>query len=238
MSEASPAVLARRLLRSRPTASLATLMQGAPYVSLVLVAVDHDATPLLLISGLAEHTRNIAADPQVGLLFDGTEGLEEPLTGPRVSVLGRAERTAEPRHRARFLARHASAAAYADFGDFAFYRVAVTRAHLVAGFGRIHWIDPADLLGRPAPPLAEREADIVQHMNADHADAVGLYATRLLGLPDGDWRMTGCDPEGVDLRLGARSARLEFAQPVQDAAGARAELVQLVTKARRISSAS
>lgn len=209
-------------------------MQGAPYASLVLVAVDHDATPVLLISQLAEHTRNLKADPRVALLFEETEGLEEPLTGPRVTVIGRAEVTSEARHRERFLARHPGAAMYAGFKDFAFYRVSVERAHLVAGFGRIHWIEGSELLGRLESALAEREAGIVEHMNADHADAVGLYATVLLRQPPGEWRMTGCDPEGADLRCGARTARLDFGQIVTDADGARAELVRLVKKSREI----
>jgi len=209
-------------------------MNGAPYASLVLVAVDHDATPILLISQLAEHTRNLAADPRVALLFEATEGLEEPLTGPRVTVMGRAEITGEPRHRERFLARHPGAAVYAGFKDFAFYRIAVERAHLVAGFGRIHWIEGKDLLGPFAPALAEREAGIVEHMNSDHADALQLYATVLLQQPAGPWRMTGCDPEGVDLRCGLRTARLDFGQIVTDADRARAELLRLVRKSREV----
>jgi heme iron utilization protein len=219
-------------MRAQPTTSLATLLDGAPYNSLVLVAADHDATPLLLISRLAAHTKNIAADPRVALLFDGTSGLEEALTGPRVTVTGRVEPTSEPRHRARFLARHPSAARYADFADFAFYRVAVERAHLVAGFGRIHWIEAGALLGRLELALAEAEAGIVAHMNADHADAVRLYATMLLGEADGPWTMTGCDPEGADLRLGGRTARIAFEQPVTNPGRARSELIRLVKKAR------
>jgi heme iron utilization protein len=232
MSEPSPGERARWLMRAQPTASLATVMQGAPYSSLVLVAADHDAAPILLISRLAEHTKNILADPRVALLFDGTAGLEEPLTGPRVTVTGRAEVTAEPRHRARFLARHPGAARYVDFADFAFYRVIVERGHLVAGFGRIHWIESAALLGQIAPDLAAHEAGIVAHMNADHADAVGLYATELLGEPAGAWSITGCDPEGADLQLGPRSARIAFERPVTDPGSARTELVRLVKKAR------
>jgi heme iron utilization protein len=234
MSETDAATLSRQLLRRRPTASLATVMDGAPYASLVLVAVDHDATPILLISQLAEHTRNLAADRRVALLFEETEGLEEPLTGPRVTVIGHAEVTTEPRHRERFLARHPGAALYAGFKDFAFYRIAVQRAHLVAGFGRIHWIEGKDLLGRIEPALAAREAGIVEHMNTDHSDAVELYATVLLQQPPGPWRMTGCDPEGADLRCRDRTARLDFAQIVTDADRARAELVRLVRKSREI----
>jgi len=245
----APAIGARRLVRAADRATLATLHRpgdaeaGSPYAALVLMAVDHDASPILLISGLAEHTKDIARDDRVSLLVDGTAGLDEPLTGPRVSLMGRIRRTEEPRHRTRFLARHPGAATYADFRDFGFYWVEVARAHLVAGFGRIHWIDGAALLDPPddASALVEREADIVGHMNEDHADAVALYATALLGqpvAPEGcQWRLTGIDPEGCDLRLlgeggGGRVARLDFPRRVVDAEQARAELVRLVKQAR------
>jgi putative heme iron utilization protein len=233
----TPAGAARRVMRSADRATLATAQRdggGWPYPSLVLTALDHDASPLLLISDLADHTANIKADPRAGLLFDGTGGLAEPLTGPRVSVLGRMEVTDDLRHRARFLARHESALLYAGFGDFKVWRMVVERAHLVAGFGRIHWITAEDLLFRHSDTetLALREPDVVEHMNDDHADAVELYATVLLGLPGGGWKLTGIDPEGCDLRLGGRTARLDFDRPVSDAEAARVELVRLVRRAR------
>lgn len=236
----SPGKLARSVVRAVDRAALATLARadtpeaGAPYASLVLVALDHEACPLLLISQLADHTRNIQADPRVSLLFDGTVGLEEPLTGPRVTVQGVAAPSADPAVRARFLARHPGAAMYADFRDFAFWRVTPQRAHMVAGFGRIHWIEPTDLrfdAGRAAA-LAAGEAGIVEHMNTDHAEAVQLYATRLLGRSGGGWTMTGVDPEGIDLRRGGEVARLAFEEPVNDPEGARAALVGLVKRGR------
>ncbi len=241
MADQAPGAIARSVMRAADRAALATIMRaeqpdiGTPYASLVLVALDHDATPLLLISTLADHTRNIAADARVSLLFDGTAGLDEPLTGPRASVQGRAARTEDARHRARFLARHPGAALYAGFKDFAFYRVEVMRAHLIAGFGRIHWIDARDVVleSGASAGLAEHEAAIVEHMNADHADAVQLYATRLLGRSGEGWRMTGIDPEGIDLRRAGDVARLPFAAPVHDPESARAELVRLVKHARQ-----
>lgn len=235
-STTSPAAAARALIRACDRASLATLTAdgGAPYASLVMAACDQDGAPLLLLSRLAEHTRNLLADERVSLLYDGTVGLDNPLTGARVSVQGRAAATAEPRHRARYLARHPDAAQFADFGDFAFYAVRVERAHLVAGFGRIHWLDGADLLPDlgPAQALAEAEAGIVEHMNDDHADAVQLYATRLLDADGDGWRMTGIDPEGCDLRRGGTVLRLPFLQTIRNAAEARARLVALVKQAR------
>jgi len=235
----APADTVRALLRASDRATLATLQRadspdspGYPYASLVLLAVDDDAAPILLISTLADHTRNLLADPRASLLLDGTAGLDEPLTGARATVMGRLQRSSTSRHRERYLARHPSAVIYAGFKDFAVWRMTVERAHLVAGFGAIHWLDGAAVLGEPAPALAAREADVVDHMNEDHADAVALYARVLLGLDGDGWAMTGVDREGADLRLGGRVARIAFDNPVEDADGARVELVRLVKRAR------
>jgi putative heme iron utilization protein len=203
-----------------------------PYVSLVLVAVDHDLSPILLLSDLAEHSKAIANDDRVSLLFDGTAGLDQPLTGPRVTVVGRAVRTGDERLRRRFLARHPDAATYAAFKDFQFYRLAVERAHLVAGFGKIRWLSAAELTIPPPTGLADAEPGIVDHMNQDHGDALQLYAGKLLGLSGNDWRMTGIDAEGLDLRLNGRVARLPFDRPLRTVGEARKVLVDLAGKAR------
>lgn len=233
----SPGATSRQLVRTADRAVLATLRHtadGWPYASLVLVACDHDASPILLISGLADHTRNILADERVSLLYDGTGGLADPLAGARVSLQGRARRTEDERHARRYLRRHPSAEGYAGFGDFSFWRVAIESAHLVAGFGRIHWVDRDDIRFETAglEALAEAEEDIVAHMNQDHADAVALYARFLLGRRDGPWRMTGIDPEGCDLRLDGETGRVAFASTVGDAGAARQELVRLTRLAR------
>lgn len=230
---------ARDLIRQSVTAALATELEAPegewPYASYVTVASDLDAAPILLLSDLAEHTKNIKRDSRVSLLFTGpTEGAD-PLAQGRVTVLGKAAVTEEPRHRARFLARHPEAEGYAGFKDFHFYKVAAARAHLVAGFGRIHWAEPV-LYGGPFAPLAEAEAEILAHMNADHGEAIRLYAENLLGLPPTPagpaWRMTGIDPEGCDLAAGERTARVGFEAPVTGPDEARAELVRLVKLAR------
>lgn len=227
----------RELIRKCDRVALATALPGAggvwPYASLVLVAVDHDLSPILLISDLAEHTKAIAADPRVSLLFDGTGGLAQPLTGPRVTLLGRATRTDDERLKRRFLRHHPDAGLYAGFRDFNVYEVSLERTHLVGGFGKIQWIEPAELLAVPAlPELAAGEEGIVAHMNDDHADAVQLYAAKLLGLAGEGWTMTGIDREGLDLRLNGAVARLAFDQPLRSAAEARPALVALVQRAR------
>ena len=241
---------ARTLIRAADRATLATALTaegaadvaggGWPYGSLVMVACEHDASPLLLISDLAEHTRNIAADSRASLMFDGTVGLDNPLTGARVTVLGRIEWCDHDGARARYLARHPEADEYAGFSDFHLYRMTVERAHLVAGFGVIHWIAAGELLFDTAASaeLAAAEPDIIAHMNADHADAVRGYANEILGRAGTGWTMCGIDPEGIDLRHGGEVARLDFAPPiatpVTTAAAARAALMALAADARPV----
>lgn len=234
MREPDPAATARRIVRSTARGALGTVLRdadGAPYVSLVLIATDHRGAPLLLLSSLADHTRNLERDPRASLLFDATGELEDPLAGERVTLQGPLQVSDDPRHRARYLARHPSAAAYADFGDFTLYHMEPERAHLIGGFGRIFWLDGAELLTDDRPALIADEDEILTHMNAEHQDAVQLYA-RLLGHAGGDWTLTGIDPEGCDLRSGPRTGRLAFDQPVHDAETARGELVRLVKRAR------
>ena len=235
--QAGRGVASRRLIRACDRAALGTSADGRPYVSLVVAACDIDASPLLLLSELAQHTKNLLADPSVSLLFDGTAEYPDPLTGPRLTLLGRAERCDDPRSTARFAARHPSSIGYAGFADFHLYRVVIERGHLVAGFGRISWVEREELQSTPdAPALAVAEAEIVEHMNRDHADAVALYAERLLGRHGAGWRITGIDPEGLDLRRpmdqGGETARLDFDRPVLSPAQARAALVELAQRAR------
>lgn len=224
-------VALRQVVRACRKASLATLMAdggGAPYASLVTVAVDHDLAPVLLLSGLADHTRNIAADPRVSLLFDGTDGHPNPQTGPRVTLMGRAERCDDDRLKARFLARHPGAALYAGFGDFAFWRVAPARIHFVGGFGRAVWFDaPFGIAPAAAAALAEVEAGILAHMNEDHAEALDLYAGDGTG-----WRMAGVDPDGFDLTREERFIRCTFPAPVDGPQGVHAALKEMAERAR------
>jgi hypothetical protein len=133
---ADRASLATRLAR----ADQPGLAAGHPYVSLVLLAWEAPFRPLLLLSDLADHARNLAADPAASLLIDGTAGLKEPLAGPRVTLLGRVERHGDQQARDRFVGRHPGAKVYAGFKDFALYAMTVERMHFVAGFGRIAWL--------------------------------------------------------------------------------------------------
>ena len=224
------------LMRTGLKCALATLdrTSGDPYVSLVTIATRVDGTPLMLISKLALHTQNLAANPRASLLFDGTGGAGDPLAGGRVTVMGEAVVSGQNSDRRRFLTRHPAAEMYASFPDFAFYALQAERAHYIGGFGRIVDLKPASLLLEldDAHPLSSAEADIIEHMNADHAEAVSLYAEALLGKPPGPWRMSGIDPEGCDLVCEDRAARLNFEQRVDGPEQVRQEFVQMATKAR------
>jgi putative heme iron utilization protein len=236
LTEASgnPAAFGRRLLRGQQRAALATSLRGAPYVSLVLIVADLDASPLLLLSDLAQHSRNIAFDPRISLLLDATAGHPDPLTGPRLTLIGQAEAVEDPPRLARFTAHHPTSSVYSGFADFRLYRVTVERGHLVAGFGQIHWIEGRDLLfAGDFGALAAAEPGILEHMNEDHEEAIANYARHLLGRSGAGWRMTGIDPEGIDLRCGSETTRLDFARPVLTLQAARAALVELAEKARK-----
>lgn len=224
------------LLRQALTATLATLDRddGTPYGSLVALATLHDATPIVLLSRLALHTRNVTADARASLLVDRRDGGGDALAAPRVTVLGSLLPVTDPVVRGRYLARHPAAVAYADFGDFAFYTLSVARGHFVGGFGRIAPLTADELTASvdDAAALVAAEPSILAHMNEAHADAVDLLA-RVLGQGgDGPWRLTGVDPVGFDLRAGERTVRLGFPERVASADEVRRAFVVLIAAAR------
>lgn len=232
-----PGQLAKSLLRRSRQGALATLMPGSgdPYCSLVNLASHPDGSPILLISRLAVHTKNILADSRVSLMLD-ERAAGDPLEGSRIMLSGRAEQAGDEKDllQRRYLNAHPAAEAFVSFKDFAFFRIRPAGTHLVAGFGRIVDLEPGqfltDLAG--AEDLLAAEEGAVEHMNADHRDAMGLYATRLLGAPAGDWRCTGCDPEGIDMQDGQTALRLDFPERVSNGAALRKMLVRLAGEAR------
>jgi len=235
IADFDPKAAAKKLLREGRGGALATLMPGSgdPYCSLVNVATAADGAPLLLISRLAVHTKNILADPRVSLMLDERKA-GDPLQGARVMLMGAAAVSDDKEVRRRYLERQPEAEMFAGFGDFAFYRIALKGAHLVAGFGRIVDLEPGDILTsvEDASELTAAEPDILAHMNADHADVCRLYATKLLGAADGVWRCVGCDPEGLELQLDRTALRLPFPQRVRAPGPLRAVLKELADKAR------
>jgi putative heme iron utilization protein len=234
----APALVAKSLLRRRRQGALATLMAGSgdPYCSLVNTASHPDGSPILLISRLALHTRNILADSRVSLMLDErAEG--DPLEGSRIMLAGRAVEAADDDAvivRRRYLNAHPSAETFVNFKDFSFFRIRPNGAHLVAGFGRIVDLRPEQFLTdiSDCSALLEAEQGAIEHMNADHRDTMKLYATRLLGADAADWRCTGCDPDGIDMQAGAVTLRLDFPRRIVTAAALRQVLKELADQGR------
>jgi heme iron utilization protein len=232
--------VAKLLLRTTRAGALATIDRnsGHPFASLVNVATDVDGSPLILISRLSTHTANLERDGRASLLLAAI-GRGDPLAHPRLTVIGtfaQIDRDAhlEQRPRRRFLARHPKAQLYAAFADFSFWRLAVVSAHLNAGFARAADLKAADLMTdiAGAEGLIAAEADAIGHMNRDHAEAVGLYATELLRAEAGAWRLTGLDPEGLDLALNDSTLRLSFPNRVATPEELRKAVVDLANAAR------
>jgi len=230
---------AKRLLRTIRAGSLATLApeDGFPFTSLVNVATEPDGTPLLLVSGLATHTKHILADDRVSLLL-AQGGAGDPLAHPRLTLIGRAELVKDDQIREpikkRFLNRHPKSALYADFPDFSFCRIRLLHAHLNGGFGKAGQF-PAAAIMTPienAADLIASESRALTHLNADHTVALALLAKALADAPDGDWRATGIDPDGLDLACGDRTARINFPESVRDPETLRKMLEKLVDCAR------
>jgi putative heme iron utilization protein len=225
----SPAWQARCLLRATRSGCLATSAGGQPFASLVTPACMPDGSLLLLLSQLSEHTRHLAADPRCSVMVTGVAEDANPQTMPRVTVTGVAEIVAQPALKARYLAVHPYAAMYADFGDFATWRIMPVAGLIVAGFGRAFRLKAADLAANTeavASVLAS-EPGILSHCNQDHASALAAIA----GQPSA-WRMVTADVDGFDLAQEERVVRFAWSAPVASAADIRRELVRLTAQAR------
>jgi len=236
----NPIAIAKDLLRATRAGALATIDRntGHPFSSLVNLATDADGSPLILVSRLSTHTANIEVDPRASVLLAST-GKGDPLAYPRLTVLGtfaNIERNTPngARVQRRFLSRHQKSKLYAGFGDFSFWRLNVVSAHLNGGFARAADLKASDIITNleGAAEIIEIEEGAVEHMNADHPDAVRLYATKLLGEVDGAWQVTGVDPDGLDLALGDRTMRMPFAERVTNGLMLRKTLAECGARAR------
>ena len=232
---------ARTLVARIPTGTLCTLAiepEGYPYGSLVTVAFE-SGNPIFLISGLAEHTKNLERDPRASLMV-AEAGSADPLANGRVTLLGPCTRIEGDGGTARtaFFAAHPNSAYYADFRDFGFWKLDVHHIRYIGGYGRMSWISKADWEAAEPDPLAPSAADTIAHMNADHADAMVLYckafskATRITSAS-----MTAIDRYGFEMSAktteGPRPVRLAFAKPVSTPGEARAALIAMLQDARR-----
>jgi putative heme iron utilization protein len=229
----------RTLLHTGRAGMLATWSRrhpGHPFGSLAPYGVLADGSPTLLLSRLAVHAQNLAADPRASLLVAPDPG---DLAAPRVTLVGGVARVSDETledARADYLARHESARAWVGFGDFAFHRLDVAAAYYVAGFGAMGWVEGEELRAAAPDPLADSAPAILAHMNADHRDALVLYCRCFAGVTAGEAEMTAVDRLGFAVRVrtadGERSLRIAFSQPVATPDDTRKALVAMVREAR------
>lgn len=232
---------AKRLLRRTRVAMLATQASpdAHPFASLVNVASASDASPILLLSKLAAHTRHLDADPRMSLLFYSAINRPnggDPLTHARLTIVGKAERVSDAVERTqlrwRFLARHPKSSLYVDFADFAFFRVTIEAAHLNGGFGRAANFAAERVITplNDADELVMHEENLISDIAAqDPQIANKLAAVQQCG--GKDWRLVGVDPEGVDIGNEEEIARLAFDARITTADEARAAILALAKAA-------
>ena len=234
-TEITSASAVRRLLRHAASGCLATLTtEGAPYASLVNVACDQAGRPIILISRLAWHTRNLMHDERASLLIADPKPEGDRLESARASLIGRFEQIAEEGVARRYLALHPAAAAFAGFADFSFWRMTPETVHVVAGFGRIRTFSGADMLidAKHAVLFAGIDKSAVEHMNADHDDAVALLWQACGGQPSPQVQAVAVDAEGIDLASDDERRRFEFERILKDGAELRHELATITRRLR------
>ncbi len=229
------ALEARKFLRATRSAVLSThsaRFAGYPFGSIAPFVLDHDGNPLILISTIAEHTKNIQKDPHVSLIAFDPAAADLQAAG-RLTLLGMAEHvdTADQAARERYLRYFPQAQQYFAMHDFIFHRIRVEQARFIGGFGNIHWI-AADVLRSPANQLAAQEAAILDHMNADHADSLRAYCGHWHQTEPQNVRMLGIDVDGFDVQADDRVLRFGFELEVVDAQAARAALVAMSKSVR------
>ena len=238
LPEPSYAERVRTLLQLAPVAVLSTVshrQEGYPFGSLMPFALDEAGRALFLISSMAMHTQNLKSDPRCSLFVFQESGDGDPLGAARATVVGRAEPVPEGEVssvRETYLNRHPSSRYWVDFGDFSFFRLEPMDVYFVGGFGVMGWVDKRDY-GTAAPdPLAGAAAGILEHMNADHTDAMIVLAQKHAGLEATEAAMTSVDRLGFWLRLktaaGMKGARINFPQETRTAEEVRAALVGML----------
>ena len=241
--EPSFAERARTLMHSGRIGSLSTISRkqpGFPFGSLMPYGLDNQGRPIFLISTMAMHTQNLQADPRASLFVTEPDASGDALGSSRVTLIGNVLRIPEPEladARAVYLTGHPDSKYWVDFEDFSFYRLDVIDVYYVGGFGVMGWVAASDYAQAQSDPLANDKRDIMQHMNADHKDALILLAKRFAGIDAQQAEMTAVDRLGFHLRLktpdGMKGTRIAFLREVSDPSETRDVFVEMVKQARQ-----
>jgi putative heme iron utilization protein len=244
VAEPTFAERARTLLQLGRIGTLSTIsrkQQGFPFGSVMPYSLDENGRPVFLISTMAMHTQNLHADPRSSLLVTQADASGDPLGASRVTLVGNVVPIPEPEVaavRKLYLERYANSKNWVDFEDFSFYRMNVVDVYYVGGFGVMGWVTASDYLQGQPDPLADAAADIIQHMNADHGEALTLLVRTFAGIDSQQTTMTSVDRLGFHVRLktadGPRGARIAFSKEVSSPAEARTVLTDMVAQARKL----
>jgi putative heme iron utilization protein len=240
--EPSYAERARTLMYLARIGTLSTLSRkqpGFPFGSVMPYGLDKDGRPIFLISTMAMHTQNLQADSRASLLVTQPDASGDPLGASRVTLMGNVLTIPEPEvpeARKLYLGRYANSQYWVDFEDFSFYRMDVVDAYYVGGFGVMGWVSDSDYEHAQPDPLADATGEIIQHMNADHKDALILLARVFARVESQEATMTAVDRLGFHARLktqgGMRGVRIAFLREVSNPAETRKVLVEMVQRAR------
>ena len=219
-----------------------------PYSTFTLVAYDYDSSPIFLLSDLSEHTTNLKSNNLISLMVCEEEknyrffpkfkkqfgNYEDPMSRPRITLIGEVKITKDLSHKRRFLSRHPAANLYSNFNDMNFYILKIKSAHLVGGFAHVRWFSKNELLCKDFNNFKEMEFDVIEHMNSHHKESVDLYSTKILKNKTKNWEIVGIDPDGFDLRKGKNLTRLFFEKQLNDAKKLRGVFVNLHKLASKI----
>ncbi|MEE2746414.1 MAG: DUF2470 domain-containing protein [Pseudomonadota bacterium] len=209
---------------------------GWPTGSLVTIATAWNGSPILLLSDLSAHTKNILMDDRASLLIEDDKRLVNPQRSRRVNLIGKIKRLKDKKFSYRFLARHPEANLYSRFSDFNFFTMDVKDCQYIAGFAQAFEVNAKNIVlqNKDWKEVAVAEQNILEHMNTDHKDSLTLYGNKLLGKRGKYWQLIGIDPDGIELRCGTSLHRLEFRKRVTNATACRAALISLSKEARLV----
>jgi hypothetical protein len=234
---------ARTLVYLGRIGSLSTVSRkqpGFPFGSVMPYGLDGQGRPIFLISTMAMHTQNLLADQRASLLVTQSDGDGDPLGAARVTLVGNVLTIPQPEitnARQLYLERYANSKYWVDFDDFSFYRMDVVDVYYVGGFGVMGWVKASEYNQAQPDPLADVASGIIEHMNADHKEALILLARTLAGIDSQETAMTSVDRLGFQVRLktaeGIRGARIAFTREVHNASEARKALVEMAQQARQ-----
>ncbi len=223
-----------------------------PYSTYTLTAFDYDSSPILLLSDLSEHTINVKNHNLVSLMLceeqklysffpqfeNSTFDYEDPMSRPRITLIGNLKKTKSPNHKKRFLLRHPASKFYSGFADMNFYKLEVIGAHLIGGFASVKWFSKEDLIYKDFLNFENYESSVISHMNECHQDSIDLYVSKLIKLPKSEskknWKLVGIDPDGFDLRLKEKITRYFFEKKITNAEKLRGLFVGLHKKASKV----